>query len=124
MAGPGRDGALLSKPPQRTVDIWNIKAPNSTSVRCLKVTRLETGLVLGLRGVEIVTLQRMRKYTISFSIAVLIFWCYFVSHEKDTLFLGTENNWKEHLLNISLLLAIENSFPETCHSVLRGTILK
>lgn len=66
----------------------------------------------------------MRKYTISFSIAVLIFWCYFVSHEKNTLFLGTEKNWKGHLLNISLLLAIENSFPETCHSVLRGTILR
>lgn len=38
------------KPPRRTVDIWNIKAPNSTSVRCLKVTRLETGLVLGSVG--------------------------------------------------------------------------
>lgn len=78
---------------------------------------------VGLCGVEIVMLQRMRKYTMSFSTAALIFWCFFVSHEKDILFLGTENNWNGHI-NISLLLTTENNFVETCHSVLRGPILR
>lgn len=67
-------------------------------------------------------LQGMGNYTMS--IAALIFLCYFVSREKDILSVGTENNWNGHLLNISLPLAIENSFAETCHSVLRGTILR
>lgn len=46
LVGPGTGGSAL-KLPRRTVDIWNTKAPSSTSIWCLKVTHLGTGLMLG-----------------------------------------------------------------------------
>lgn len=120
--------ALMTSPPQadllvrpwntsRAGRVWKILSPHlAERVRGWRSWSSR----VAARGGDCNTAENAAVHNVLFHCRA-DFWC-FASFEKDILFLGTENNWNGHLLNISPL-AIETSFAGTRHSELTGRIL-